>query len=479
MKVKPMAHPQDNGAGQWEKLVEKVLSQWQQPQIRHAAFEQTFLFREALRNQPGEPSAVLRQIFTEALAELEAKHAQERTFIKLRYEQGKTPVAVAREMDVGESTQYRLRKSAFEHLAQALAKADAQAAVAYRRRIEQRLEPNTATAIFGRSVQLQALLSVLTTPKPPWLICIEGLGGIGKTTLADSLVRHCLDRSDFVDFAWISARPQRSHRSLALSSLTQPVLSEERLLETLADQLLERTSPAPPLLPERLFALLQTHLRQQPHLIVIDNLETADDLDTLLPLVRRLAGPTKFLFTSRNSLYDQGDVYSYRVPELEVADAFALIRHEAQLRNVVELIEADEAALQAIFDTVGGNPLALRLVVGQSYLHALETVLSDLRHARGHTADQLYTYIYWRAWKNLSPTARDLLLAMPTTTERGASIDYLSTLTGLNAGDLSSGLTELMARNLVDSRNQGQERRYTIHSLTRSFLNEQVGKWRL
>jgi hypothetical protein len=474
-----MEHPNDKGMAQWETIIEEVLSQWRQAQIHSPAFEQTFLFREALRTHAGEPHVVMQTIFLEALTVLVGQHPQEVKFLQLRYLQGKPPATVAHELDVADSTQYRLRKPAFGLLAKVLAEADERAAIDYRRRIEHRLEPTTATELFGRAVPLQTLLPILTDPKPPWLICIEGLGGIGKTTLADSLVRHFLGCAEFVDFAWVSARPAGSYRSLMVPAQDQPGLSEEGLLEALADQLLDRTSPAAPLLPERLLALLQARLRQQPHLIVIDNLETAQDLDTLLPLVRRLAGPTKFLFTSRTSLYDQGDVYSYRVPQLAEADAFALIRYEARLRNVVELIDADTHALRAIFETVGGNPLALRLVVGQSYIHALETVLAELRNAQGRSADQLYTYIYWRAWKNLSRTARDLLLAMPTTTERGATLDYLATLTGLGPGDLSSGLNELVARNLMDSRNQDRERRYTIHSLTRTFLNEQVGKWGL
>ena len=66
-----------------------------------------------------------------------------------------------------------------------------------------------------------------------------------------------------------------------------------------------------------------------------------------------------------------------------------------------DLVAASDETLHPIFETVGGNPLALRLVVGQTTVHALPDVLDALRLARGRTVEQLYTFIYRQAWENL------------------------------------------------------------------------------
>jgi hypothetical protein len=211
----------------------------------------------------------------------------------------------------------------------------------------------------------------------------------------------------------------------------------------------------------------------------VDNLETAADVTGLLPVLRMLATPTRFLLTSRRSMYSEADLYHYRVPELSEPDALSLVRKEASQRNLPDLASASDDELRPIVATVGGNPLALRLVVGQSHVHPLPAVLDDLTAARGPTVENLYTYLYRIAWDSLDEPARRALLAMPLTTSRGARLDYLAEISGLDAGDLRGVLARLVELNLVDSRGNLHERRYAIHALTRSFLVEQVLKWRV
>ncbi len=66
---------------------------------------------------------------------------------------------------------------------------------------------------------------------------------------------------------------------------------------------------------------------------------------------------------------------------------------------------------------------------------------------------------------------------MPLVTEQGGDLTYLAALTGLDTAHLSDALDRLVGLNLVDSKGDLNERRYTIHNLTRTFLQEQVAKW--
>ncbi|MCB0228855.1 MAG: hypothetical protein KDG58_13280, partial [Anaerolineae bacterium] len=181
--------------------------------------------------------------------------------------------------------------------------------------------------------------------------------------------------------------------------------------------------------------------------------------------------------TSRHSLFGEAGVFHMRVPELGEPDALSLVRLEAEQRNLPELVAASDAELRPIYRTVGGNPLALRLVVGQSHVHSLASVLADLQAARGTPVETLYTFIYRWAWDNLSEAPRRALLAMPLVTERGGSLDFVAQLSGLDPGALSDALAELVTLSLVDSRGSALDRRYTIHNLTRTFLLEQVIRW--
>jgi len=223
--------------------------------------------------------------------------------------------------------------------------------------------------------------------------------------------------------------------------------------------------------------LLANQIKSQPHVIVIDNLETVEDTESLLPTLRKLSNPTKFVLTSRHSLYTETGIYHFPIPELSAENALRLMRYEAQLSNLPQVEKADDAALLPIWTKVGGNPLALRLVIGQMHVHGLNVVLTDLTSARGVKAENFYTYIYRRAWDYLDETARNALLVMPMVTEEGGTLAYLSAVSGIDAHALNIALEQLVMLNLVDSRGNLHERYYTIHHLTRTFLHEQVAKW--
>ena len=224
-------------------------------------------------------------------------------------------------------------------------------------------------------------------------------------------------------------------------------------------------------------AALRARLKQSPHLIVIDNLETVLDLESLLPALRDLVDPSKFLLTSRESWHYEPGLYHFNLPELSKANALRLIRYEARLHNLPYLEQASDADLRRIYELVGGNPLALRLVVGQTHVHPLNVILADLTAAQGQKVELLYTFIYRRAWDNFDELTRQVFLAMPLVTDLIGDQASLASLTGLDSARVSDALDRLVALNLVDSRGDLNERRYAIHNLTRTFLQEQVAKW--
>jgi hypothetical protein len=217
--------------------------------------------------------------------------------------------------------------------------------------------------------------------------------------------------------------------------------------------------------------------KELPHVIVIDNLETVTDIETLLPTLQRLANPSKFVVTARENLYGLGNLYHFKVDELSPPYALHLIRDEAANCGLPVLAMSSDAELLPIVETVGGNPLALRLVVGQTHIYGLQSILYDLRQARSQPATNLYTYIYQKAWAKLGALERKALLVMPFAGPDGDDLGYLAEVGDLDLDDLRSALNQLVTLNLVDARGGLNDRRYAIHNLTRTFLLEQVVKW--
>jgi hypothetical protein len=229
---------------------------------------------------------------------------------------------------------------------------------------------------------------------------------------------------------------------------------------------------------QNMLAQLRSILKSAPHLIVIDNLETLEDVESLLPTLQDFADPTRFILTSRESLYGHPNIYHHPVCELSESYSLHLIRQEAKLSNLSVLAACADHELRPIWRTVGGNPLALRLVVGQTHVYPLEAILQDLEQAKGRAAGNLYTFIYRRAWDCLNRLEQDVLLIMPLANPQGDDIEFVAEVGEMELGDVRRGLERLVQLNLVDARGGVNNRRYSIHALTRTFLQEQVNKWR-
>jgi transcriptional regulator with XRE-family HTH domain len=327
-------------------------------------------------------------------------------------------------------------------------------------------------SLFGAEEAQQRLLTVLQQRTAPWLVTIDGIGGIGKTTLAKQVVVEVMKTDRFHDLAWVSAKQEEFQPGFGLQPVQKAALTLDRLVDELLKQLKEEPHPVS---PEEKQIVLADLLAQQPYLVVIDNLETMVDYEILLPLLRQWLNPTKFLLASRRSLRDHPDVFCLTLNQLSQADTLALLRYEAEMRGISALAKASTAQLETIYQVVGGNPLALKLVVGQINVLPLPNVLENLRLAHGKTVDELYTYIYWQAWQALNEPSRATLLVMPLT--QGGSLDQLRTVSELEPELLDQALAHLTALSLVEVSGNLEERRYYIHRLTETFLLNEVVKW--
>lgn len=411
------------------------------------------------------------------LAALETTHPNEAEILRLRFIEEQTGYAVAARKHLAEGTIFRWQKDGVEILAALLWQEERDVQLSQQSRLLQRLPAPTYTRLFGIDSHCDALAEHIRRPGPPWLLSIEAIGGTGKTALADALSRHLIRNNHIRDFAWATARQTGLNLAGHIQREERPALTVPELVEVLAGQLLADAPDVHLLSLAEKQERLATRLREQPHLLVIDNLETHTDVSALLAVLRSWANPTKILLTTRHSLLAEADVHRHRLTELGQDDALALLRHEASQRNLADVAQAEDPELTPIFERVGGNPLALRLVVGQLHVHGLEDVLADLRSAHSSAVANLYAHIYRRAWDDLNDTERTLLLAMPLVPEEGQPLEEIGQICGLPPDALRDSLTRLVDRNLIDAQGGWHSRRYAIHSLTRSFLREQVLKW--
>jgi tetratricopeptide (TPR) repeat protein len=231
------------------------------------------------------------------------------------------------------------------------------------------------TGFVGRSRDLLALERLLRQER--WAV-VRGQGGEGKTALAAELARW-LVRSQQVRRAAFVSVELCSHKDAVLDALGRQLVGSDYSAA-------KYESPEQALLP------IERALREQPTLLVIDNMESvllppylespdllseeaALELQAILALAERLlrAGETRLVFTSREALPAPFDAQRQRweLRQLGKGDAVALIERslaagESSTATAAgagaSALEARREEIEALADAVQGHARTLALL---------------------------------------------------------------------------------------------------------------------
>ncbi|MEZ4866767.1 MAG: NB-ARC domain-containing protein [Caldilineaceae bacterium] len=338
----------------------------------------------------------------------------------------------------------------------------------------------TYTKLFGSEGTIARVAQLLTNPAGPALVALKGIGGIGKTALADGVVRALATMPhDFQDLLWVSAKQEfltpsgivRYHNGVEQNGKAYREMGTRVRLEQIFDDLgakLALPEISQLSLPQKV-ERLRSPLRSVPHLLVIDNLETVADFQALAPWLGQLSGPSKFLLTCRQAVPSLARVVTIDLDELDKAAAVALAHHIAREKQITDCDGA------AIYDLVGGNPLAIILVVSQMRRLPPQEVLAAIRS--GEEAD-LYTYIYRQSWAAISRPAQELLFTLQRAGD-SAEWSWLEMVNEAPLATLHAAIAELLDFSLIYLQAAANGHRcYAIHRLTSTFLRTEILGWK-
>ncbi len=325
------------------------------------------------------------------------------------------------------------------------------------------------TQLFGFEEIREEICTQLVRAAEPYVVAIAGMGGIGKTSLADAVVRQLIPRLAFEQVVWLTA---------SQGPFGRPPIAEEAFWDLLLSSLCESLSIGNEGLDvQEKMEKLAVALRERPTLVVIDNLEKERHTQYVLGQSRQLVKPSKFLLTTRARPTVAAPAFFRSVEELAFNDAADLLRHHAQTIGSQALAAADEVDYEAIYAVTGGNPLALKLVTGLAAVLPLRQILDGLTSSRLGPIEEMYRHVYWEAWRSLSESGQQLLQTMPLVAENGALPQQMQAMSGLAEEVLWPAITELFSRSLLEVRGDMRERRYSIHRLTETFLRTEIIDW--
>lgn len=419
----------------------------------------------------------VQTMLAEALEELAQRQAEGASLLKRRFVEERTIKELHRSTGTPISTLNDHQRRALEMLiAIVIRREAAEQARLWRRTLTTMLPAPSYQQLVGFEPYLEELRKALEVASASLgqPLFITGLGGIGKTSLAREALFSWLqeERSVVERVAWVAVVQatlwgpegvQAQRRSYAL----------DQVLSDLGKQL-EEPVDALPTNDRRLRALMK-RLQEVPTIVVIDNIETPAEAQVALTLAEQLSVAAQIMITSRRRLdLPAGRLLS--LSELPEHHALRLLALECERLGSGDL---SETLGRQIYDAVGGNPLALKLVAAQLAKLPARQVLAGFGDA-SHTAQHLFTHIYETSWRLLSLPAQQALLGMFILPPSGATWEGMRIAVAgdapLDDAELERVIEELVRLNLVQvGLSPNRAPTYSLHRLTYGFLAARMG----
>ena len=335
------------------------------------------------------------------------------------------------------------------------------------------LPHKTFRRLIGREKAYRQIMQALEDTEGSWLVGIDGIGGIGKTTLALEVADQCVRQRRFQHVLWLQIVDPLSNVAGQETSFTF-----ESILDGIGSQI---GTPEIAKLPlEQKAQRIRAILQHAPTLLVVDNLDQADETQNeIIAKLRPFLNPSKAILTSRRRFV--GEICGLHLQGLALAAGIEFIRQEAAQKWVEPVAQSPDADLADIVKQTGGSPLALKLLVSQlSYLpfdyvirrlsQQMKTQTQALEH---NEYFRFYQFVFLDNWNLLHKISQRLLVSLahfePIV---GGTLMAAQIISNLSEPELNDGLDQLWRLSFLEIGNTRGVRqlRYALHPLTQHFV---------
>ena len=315
----------------------------------------------------------------------------------------------------------------------------------------------------GREEEIRTILHSLQPNSRTFIVGIEGIGGVGKSTLATEVSYRCIENDLFESVIWISAKES----VLTLHGI-EPIIPEAK---TLSDILITiGTSLGNPTIGnlsiqdqiKRAYNLLA----RQTTLLVLDNFESLskNEQRDILDFLRRSPITLKVAITSRERV-SEGQII--RLQGLSFEESNALLEWDAQQKN----IHLTKDQNKYLVELTGGLPLALLWVQGQIAVlgYSVTQVLDKLSL---DTEIPILQYCFNHSWNLLRHNNEKKILFVLALLPEAVSRTALKEISGIEDADsFDNSISDLLQLSLID--HETDRDYFSILPLTRRFIRTQ------
>jgi DNA-binding SARP family transcriptional activator len=339
--------------------------------------------------------------------------------------------------------------------------------------IPERIEPDLSPAprsdlpadiadLTGRDQEINHLLAQLpddlSTSGPPSVLMIDGMAGVGKTTLAvhlaHRLTERCPDGQIFLDLRGHTPGHEPVRPPAALASLLAAVgVGGDQIPESVDERA----------------ALWRAKVVDRRMLLVLDNAATAAQVRPLLPG----RGSSVVLVTSRRRLMSLDAARALSLDVLSPADAMALLGEIVGMRRLA----AEPDAASEVLRFCGHLPLAIRIVGARLAARPVWTLeylaerLRDQRHRLAELAveDHSVAAAFGVSYQQLPNELRHLFRVLGSHPGHDFDVHLAAAIAGIDTASAERGLEDLLDMHLLAQPAMG---RYRFHDLLRDHARQ-------
>lgn len=332
--------------------------------------------------------------------------------------------------------------------------------------IYQNLVTPNCIEFIGREQQLQLLLQYIADERI-YRISVEGMGGMGKTTLILEAAYLCLQKrreSDYLPsfkaIIFTSAQQQRLKVRQIL-----PCLQQRRTLEDVF-KAIAITLKKPQILQGNFDNQLKNAiatLRELTTLLIFDNLETFEDIENILAFIYELPPSVKVITTSRQNILLE-DFQSIPLTPLVESEALKLIQHHLERKQLI----LESVEIKRLHQNTGGVPAAIVYAVGQLNAgYSLDSILPSMSLRNADFAN----FYFEKAIASLKDKPAYKLILTIAIFPQGATEEAIINVADVRETSIiESELANLQQLNLITQ----QQQQYQMLPLTREYTLTQL-----
>lgn len=304
--------------------------------------------------------------------------------------------------------------------------------------------PATTPGYVSRPDLEKIVKSTILNDRHP-IVTLVGRGGVGKTSLALSMIREIAETDRYQLIVWFSARDIDLIMSGAKA--VQPKVLTDRDIAAEYCTLVGDSS-AKPGAKQNPTSVMAEHLRQSPHgptLFVFDNFETVrSPIDLFQWIDTNIRLPNKAVITTR--FRDFKADFPIEVSGMENAEAELLVRQTAASLGISALVGRNECDL--IVEESNGHPYVIKIVLGE-IANAKKFSKPGSLIAR---KDDILDALFERTYANLSPIANRIFLTLSgwRSLVPQLAVEAVLLRHGAEVGDPEAGIDQLVRMSLIE-----------------------------